>query len=207
MEVKLISYLSPREVLSFLSEMGLSLSLEELMKHISFTFSISGISRACSHQLVRHRMASYTQQSQRYTRISRLIEEAIIPESVRLKGYEEDYRNFLIECQKFYESMINAGIPEEDARFILPNATPTNIIVTMTAKNLYHFFGLRCCYRAQWEIRELADKMLIECRRVAPEMFRKAGPYCFQKGYCEEGKLSCGRIEEVKEKYSKLGYE
>jgi len=208
MRVELISYLPSEAILRVLEEEGLGISPEELLKHLSFTFAISGVSRACTHQLVRHRLASYSQQSQRYVRMERLSDEAVEPPSVAGRP-EADvfFRGFMRASEYVYNKLIGLGVPEEDARFVLPNAAPTNIIVTMTGSALYHFFGLRCCNRAQHEIRELADRMLVLCRRVEPELFRRAGPYCFQKGYCEEGPLSCGRIEEVKAKYEKLGYE
>ena len=206
MEVKLIGYLAPREIRAALESRGIHAPLEELMKHASFTFSISGVSRALTHQLVRHRMASYTQQSQRYVKVEDLAETAVKPKTVDGDA-ESLFRGVMEHIQDAYGRLLSAGVPEEDARFILPNAAPTNIIVTMTAKHLLHFFGLRCCNRAQWEIRELADRMLKLVRSVDPEAFRKAGPNCYQLGYCPEGSFSCGRMEEMREKYARLGYE
>jgi len=207
LNVRLISYLPSEVVLKALREEGLEISREELLKHLSYTFAISGISRACTHQLVRHRIASYSQQSQRYVRLERLSDTAVEPPSI-IGHSEADvyFRGFMRAAEYVYNKLLGLGVPEEDARSVLPNATPTNIIVTMTGSALYHFFGLRCCNRAQHEIRELADRMLVLCRRVEPELFRRAGPYCFQKGYCEEGRFSCGRIEEVRAKYERLGY-
>ena len=207
MRVDLICYLPSRAVREALEREGLKISDEELLAHLSFTFAISGISRACSHQLVRHRLASYSQQSQRYVRLKELVSVAVEPPTILGHGEAHPvFRGLMEAAQGAYEELLALGVPEEDARFILPNATPTNILVTMTGSALYHFFGLRCCNRAQAEIRELADRMLVACRRVEPELFRRAGPYCFQKGYCEEGPFSCGRIEEVKAKYERLGY-
>ena len=207
MEVELLAYLPSKSLTEALRAEGLKVGADVLLKHISFTFAISGISRACSHQLVRHRMASYSQQSQRYVRLTRLADEAVEPSTIA-RDPEADmvFKGFLRAAEYVYNRLLGLGVPEEDARFVLPNATPTNIVVTMTGKALYHFFGLRCCNRAQAEIRELADRMLVLCRRVEPELFRRAGPYCFQKGYCEEGPLSCGRLEEVRAKYERLGY-
>ena len=206
--MELVSYLPSKLVLEALRREGLVISERELLRHLSFTFAVSGISRACSHQLVRHRIASYSQQSQRYVRIKELARMAVEPPTIsRRQEAQAIFRRQVEAAQEAYENLISLGIPEEDARFILPNATPTNILITMTGSALYHFFGLRCCNRAQAEIRELADRMLILCRRVEPELFRRAGPYCFQKGYCEEGRFSCGRMEEVKAKYEVLGYE
>ena len=207
MKVELIAYIPSEVVLKALEEEGLKISPEELLKHLSYTFAISGISRACSHQLVRHRVASYSQQSQRYVRIERIVGEAVKPDTISASREAEAIFEGLIKASEgAYLKLVELGVPEEDARSVLPNAAPTTIVVTMTGSALYHFFGLRCCNRAQKEIRDLADKMLILCRRVEPELFRRAGPYCFQKGYCEEGPLSCGRIEEVKAKYERLGY-
>jgi len=207
-EVELLAYLPSKAILSALEREGLSISKRELLRHMSFTFAISGISRACSHQLVRHRLASYSQQSQRYTRVEGLADVAVVPQAIRGNGEAEMVFKGLIRAAQYaYERLLSLGVPEEDARSVLPNATPTNIVVTMTGLALYHFFGLRCCNRAQAEIRELADRMLVLCRRVEPDLFRRAGPYCFQTGRCEEGRFSCGRMEEVRAKYERLGYE
>ena len=208
MEVRLLAYLPSRAVVEALEREGLSISEQELLRHLAFTFAISGISRACSHQLVRHRLASFNQQSQRYVRVEGLADAAVVPPSI--SGHEDAemvFRGLVRGAQYAYERLLGLGVPEEDARAVLPNAAPTNLVMTMTGSALYHFFGLRCCNRAQAEIRELADRMLVICRRVEPELFRRAGPYCFQKGYCEEGRFSCGRIEEVRAKYERLGYE
>jgi len=207
-EVRLLAYLPSRAVVEALEREGLSISEQELLRHLAFTFAISGISRACSHQLVRHRLASFNQQSQRYVRVEGLADAAVVPPSI--SGHEDAemvFRGLVRGAQYAYERLLGLGVPEEDARAVLPNAAPTNLVMTMTGSALYHFFGLRCCNRAQAEIRELADRMLVICRRVEPELFRRAGPYCFQKGYCEEGRFSCGRIEEVRAKYERLGYE
>ncbi len=207
MEVELLAYLPSKAILSALEREGLSISERELLRHVSFTFAISGISRACSHQLVRHRLASYSQQSQRYVRVEGLADIAVVPQAMRGSGEAEMvFRGLIRAAQYAYERLLSLGVPEEDARSVLPNATPTNIVVTMTGLALYHFFGLRCCNRAQAEIRELADRMLVLCRRVEPDLFRRAGPYCFQTGRCEEGRFSCGRMEEVRAKYERLGY-
>ena len=160
-------------------------------EHVSFTFGVEGISRACSHQLVRHRIASYSQQSQRYVRFDEF--PCVVPESIQaqeelLKDFKETEANL----KKTYRKFLKKGIPPEDARYILPNAFTTKIVVTMNARELFHFFKLRTCNRAQWEIRNMADEMLKEAKRTAPLLFKKAGPGClFEK--CEEGKLSCGK--------------
>ena len=183
---------------------------ESVAEHASFTFAIEGISRACSHQLVRHRMASYSQQSQRYVKMDGF--EYVTPESIKKhqkvshvdSGYEGDHRTYkwsyndhysklMNDARGLYKRMIEAGIPEEDARYILPNACTTNIVVTMNARELRHFFSLRCCARAQWEIRELAEAMLLQLRDVSPVLFADAGPRCGSLGYCPESD-GCGRM-------------
>ena len=171
---------------------------ESVLEHWSATFAVSGVSRALTHQLVRHRVASFSQQSQRYVDMGRF--EYVTPDSIsrRREGnvdpyfYLQEYEHLMDEISKLYQGMIIGGIPEEDARYILPNACTTNIVVTMNARELRHFFALRCCERAQKEIRELANKMLEECIKVAPNIFSDAGPSCVQRGYCVEGKKSCG---------------
>ena len=164
---------------------------ESVAEHAVFTFAIEGISRACSHQLVRHRMASYSQQSQRYVQVQDR-DGYVIPDSVDEWNFLNDYCYIMSEIMDIYERLIKGGVPEEDARYILPNACCTNIVVTMNARELMHFFGLRCCTRAQWEIRELAKEMLKQVKKVAPVMFEKAGPQCKKLGYCPEAK-GCGR--------------
>ena len=176
-------------------------------EHASFTFAVSGVSRALTHQLVRHRIASYSQQSQRYVNMGRF--EYVIPQSVfdvrdsfdmgdEYPSNEPLYAWDWImgEINALYRALIDKGVPEEDARYILPNACTTNIIVTMNARELRHFFSLRCCNRAQWEIRELANKMLELVKPVAPTIFANAGPSCVQTGRCPEGKKSCGKVKK-----------
>lgn len=178
------------------------------VEHASFTFAIEGISRACSHQLVRHRLASYSQQSQRY-----VSEEAgfdyIIPPVIRDdKEMKKMFGSFMEEAQKAYNAMVKKlnerGIISEsanqDARFILPNAAETKIIVTMNARELLHFFRQRCCNRAQWEIRKMAEEMLKLVKKAAPTIFHKAGPGCLYAP-CPEGDYSCGKIKEVRTGY------
>ena len=178
---------------------------ESVAEHASFTFAISGVSRALTHQLVRHRIASFSQQSQRYVNMDGF--EYVIPESIRNheKTWGEDgkvdvakwYTNVMEGLSEFYHCLLSYGIPEEDARYILPNACCTNIVVTMNARELRHFFALRCCTRAQWEIREMADKMLELCKEVAPRLFESAGASCVLTGRCPEGKKSCGKVKKT----------
>ena len=165
-------------------------------EHVSFTFAIEGVSRVLTHQLVRHRIASYSQQSQRYVKEHDF--ERIVPPSIaRDPAVKARFDELCNAIQGFYNDMTEAGIPAEDARYILPNATETKIVVTMNARSLLHFFELRCCSRAQWEIRELANRMLEEVRQVAPVLFAKAGPTCETQRVCHEGKMSCGRLKQL----------
>ena len=161
---------------------------ESPFEHVSFTFQIEGISRACSHQLVRHRIASYSQRSQRY--INEGSFDYITPRSISGDA-ELKYIEALDKIAETYDELIELGVPKEDARFILPNACETKIIVTMNARSLFNFFRLRCCNRAQWEIREVANKMLRQCKEVAPAIFEKCGPACVSEGKCPEGGMSC----------------
>ena len=161
-------------------------------EHVSFTFGIDGLSRVASHQLVRHRLASFSQQSQRYVKMNYDPEAVIIPPSIKnnpeaLKIFVETVK----QSQETYKKLIDLGISKEDARFILPHGHSTRLVLTMNARELHHFFNLRLCKRAQWEIHELARKMLILCREKAPVLFEKAGPSCIF-GKCSEAR-SCGK--------------
>jgi len=161
-----------------------------VIEHVSFTFLATGISRACSHQLVRHRLASYSQQSQRYVDFEGL--RFVIPPSILKSGeLKESYENFISESFRLYRSLRDSGIPQEDARFVLPNASSTSIVFTMNARELLHFLGLRLCRRSQWEIRELAIKMGEILSKVLPSVFGLSAPQC-SKGPCPEGDLTCG---------------
>ena len=181
----------------------MSLGHHSVLEHASFTFGIDGLSRAASHQLVRHRIASYSQQSQRYVSHAQRF-DAVIPDSIAVRpellAQFEAQLQALHDC---YRTLVEAGVPAEDARYILPNATETKIIVTMNARELRHFFALRCCERAQWEIRAMAVKMLIAVRPVAPAFFRDEGPGCVS-GPCPEGKFCCGKTVEIRERFKTL---
>jgi len=193
--------------------------VEKLMKmghmspieHASFTFAVEGISRACSHQLVRHRLASYSQQSQRY-----VSEEAgfdyVVPPTIRGDAELEKYFiGFMAKSQKAYNQIVKKlnkkGIKGEaanqDARFVLPNAAETKIMITMNARELLHFFRQRCCNRAQWEIRAMAIEMLRLVSGIAPTVFAGSGPGCVS-GPCPEGEYTCGKAVEVRERFKKL---
>lgn len=174
---------------------------ESPLEHAKFTFAIEGVSRALTHQLVRHRIASFSQQSQRYVK-----EEAfdyVIPPSIEkntetkkiflqgMKEIQENYNKLL----ELYKAEGKAGEQaNQDARFLLPQAAETKIVVTMNCRELIHFFKHRCCTRAQWEIRDLANRMLAICRKELPAVFRHAGAKCEALGYCPEGeKFTCKR--------------
>ena len=221
---------------------------ESPLEHVSFTFAIEGVSRVLTHQLVRHRLASYSQQSQRYVKLEQF--EYIVPPAI--ENNPEAKRIFIESMekdQKAYDELVDLLLvdiltdkhaadfgscirevlrenpdvapdqskilnlyakefPEnyrkaekqaiEDARYVFPNACETKIVVTMNARSLLHFFNVRCCNRAQWEIREMATEMLKECKKIAPALFKKAGPDCVY-GKCGEGNMSCGHPRKESE--------
>lgn len=211
-----------KEFVAMLAGMGHDSPTE----HASFTFAIEGVSRSLMAQFTRHRMASFSVRSQRYVNMEGFDyllppEIADIPEAAQL--YEQAMRQDAETYEKLAEilrekhlaALLAEGVEEkeagraaaksaiEDARFVLPNACATNMIVTMNARSLNHFFRLRCCNRAQWEIRELADGVLRLVCRVAPALFAKAGPGC-AAGACTEGKMTCGRAVEMRAQYEAL---
>lgn len=211
---------------SFL-EMLTEIGHESPIEHASFTFGVEGVSRSLLAQLTRHRLASYSVQSQRYVKESAF--EFVVPPEIEtmpetkrefLKAMEEDQRHYerLAELlqRKHETEFLAQGISEkearrkaekkaiEDARFVLPNACATKLICTMNARELMNFFTHRCCNRAQWEIRALATEMLRLVKEAAPHLFRKAGPPCL-RGACPEGKMSCGKAADVRELFLKMG--
>lgn len=217
--------LTPEKTASFV-EMLAEIGHESPIEHVSFTFGVEGISRACSHQLVRHRIASYSQKSQRYVNEDSF--EYVIPPEVekipeakeefirQMKMIDDGYKQLAeLLTVKHTEAFIAEGLDEkaalqrakkkaiEDARFLLPNACETKIVVTMNARSLMNFFRHRCCNRAQWEIKEVADQMLKLVLEVAPNLFKNAGPSCVAGG-CPEGKMTCGKIKEVREFYKEM---
>ncbi len=163
---------------------------ESPFEHINYTFGIEGISRACSHQLVRHRIASYSQQSQRYVNENNY--DYIIPPNIEAnEEVMNKYKEVMNYINEIYNTLvIDMGILEEDARYVLPNATETKIVVTMNARSLFNFFNLRLCNRAQWEIREVAKQMKDKVMNTSYEIFESAGPNCVT-GECKEGEKSC----------------
>lgn len=240
--------LTPESVEKFLN-MLISLGHESPLEHASFTFAVEGISRACSHQIVRHRIASYSQQSQRYVKLDQF--EYIVPPSIeaipeakklyieameqdqetynnlvdllieeQIKGskYWDEYVNYekmlkeqnqdvdpisyMLSCYKSeYKKYEKKAI--EDARYVFPNACETKMVFTMNVRSLYNFLNHRCCERAQWEVRKLATEMLKELKKVAPILFKNMGPKCV-KGQCSEGKMSCGKVVEIREKFKSM---
>lgn len=184
------------------------------VEHASFTFYIEGVSRAMTHQLVRHRLASYSQRSQRYVRHDGF--EYVIPPQFKGKKVKEnsaeiDAEEYFRETMaylarryaKLNEVLGDSGeSSNEDARYVLPNACETKIFVTMNARALLHFFEERLCLRAQWEIRGVADQMLMLVREVCPSIFKGAGPKCVRLGKCPEGKMTCGKFEKIKKRYA-----
>ncbi len=168
----------------------MALGHTSVIEHASFTFAISDVSRSLTHQLVRHRIASFSQQSQRYVNLTEpcyVIPPTIEKHKKMKKAYEDTMR--IIWDQ--YNKLLEMEIPAEDSRYVLPNATCTNLMVTMNARSLLNFFELRCCLHAQWEIRMLANKMLAEVRKVAPVIFKNAGPSCKTTQVCPEKKKTC----------------
>ena len=184
-------------------------------EHASYTFLLEGVSRALTHQLVRHRIASYSQRSQRY--VAHDAFEYIVPPSFEGKTVEtpdgpmdavEYYHRTMAASAEAYGRLRDAlgGSGEsanQDARYVLPNAAETKIMVTMNARELCHFFGERICERAQWEIRAVAEQMLELVKEKTPVIFDGIGPKCVQMGKCPEGKMTCGKFAEKKERYGK----
>jgi len=192
---------APAEQHARLIEKILSLGHFSVVEHVSFSFGIEGISRACSHQLVRHRLASFSQQSQRYVANDAPFPVVEPPTLQQHPALQQRYHQLFDEVHQLYRDLLDAGIPAEDARFVLPNAAETKLVMTMNVRELHHFFSLRCCRRAQWEIRAMAKEMLMLCRDAAPLLFADSGPGCL-RGACPEGKMCCGHVAEVREEYA-----
>ncbi len=200
---ELFEQLSEKEALDFL-KMVMGFGHASVTEHATFTFSISGVSRALTHQLVRHRLASYTQQSQRYVKFSKEEIQYVTPPAIAKDAEAKRiYDALMKEVAETYEKLINKKIQPEDARFVLPNAATTNIVVTMNARELLHLIRMRTCERTQWELREVTIEMLKQAKKVAPVLFGDGGPGCVV-GPCPEGKLTCGKIVEIREKFKKI---
>ena len=160
-----------------------------VLEHATFTFKVTGLSRTALAQLTRHRLASFDVQSQRYVKIDN--PELVIPDSIKNSTFANEVEETMLSVMQLYKRMVEAGVPCEDARYITPQAVPTTLVMTMNARELLHFFSLRTCNRAQWEIRAMADEMLRLCKEYAPEIFKYAAPGCVT-GKCPE-KRPCGR--------------
>jgi len=174
-----------------------------VLEHAVFTFAVEGVSRALTHQLVRHRLASFAQQSQRYVAFDGGFDYEMPPSVASRPEMAAIFRRAMAEAHAAYRRLRTAGIPAEDARFVLPNAAHSRIIITMNARELRHFFRLRCCRRAQWEIRALAKEMLRLAMAAAPALFFQAGPGCLA-GSCPEGEMSCGEAAAVRNEFAAL---
>jgi thymidylate synthase (FAD) len=176
-----------RRVLKIIITSGHTSALE----HASYTFAVDGVSRAMTHQLVRHRLASYNQQSQRYVTYADeptfVTPPSVATDPAALAAFEAATQ----AAFDAYRALIDAGVPAEDARYLLPNAMESKIVITMNVRELLHFFELRCCKRAQWEIRALALAMLALAEPTAPYIFMDAGASC-RRGPCREGTMTCG---------------
>lgn len=171
------------------------------LEHSYFYFHII-CSRVASHQLVRHRIGvSYSQRSQRYVEEDNF-DYIIPPRIAQNKKAVQEYKDWMEKGREMYNKLLEENIPAEDARFVLPTVK-TNLMVSFNARSLYHFFSLRCCSRAQWEIRSLANQMLKQVKEIAPVLFENAGPPCEAEGYCPEGEMSCGRIDAIKKRNDK----
>ena len=222
---KIYEGLTPEKTASFV-EMLSEIGHESPIEHASFTFGIEGVSRSFLAQVTRHRMASFSVQSQRYVK-ENMFEYVLPPEIESVPEAREEYIRAMEEAQAHYDSLtailkekhkktfLVEGRPEkeanrlaekkaiEDARFVLPNACNTKMICTMNARSLMNFFTLRCCNRAQWEIRDVADQMYRLVYAAAPKLFQNAGPSCV-RGACSEGKMSCGKMREVRERFAAM---
>ena len=203
-----------RDQSAFLAQLVNSGHLSPI-EHACFTFGIEGVSRSLLAQITRHRIASFSVKSQRYVSAASAAGEDkvfnyIVPPRIRAMGPElvAEFEKQMRQIQTWYDFWVEklgrrGESSNEDARFVLPNAAETKILATMNARELLHFFSVRCCGRAQWEIRALATEMLRQVREVAPVLFRDAGPSCL-RGECPEGAMSCGRSAEVREAFSAL---
>ena len=207
--------------------MLMDLGHESPIEHVSFTFAVEGVSRVLTHQLVRHRIGcSYSQQSQRYVKLEQFdyiippqIEKNAAAKTLFIQAMENDQKTYNEITELLYQEHFDRYLKEgktekqaasaaekssvEDARYVFPNACETKIVFTMTARALLNFFRHRCCQRAQWEIREMAEQMLMQLKAAAPTLFKNAGPSCIS-GPCAEGAMTCGKIAAVREHYNNM---
>ena len=217
--------LTPEKIDKFV-KMLVDLGHESPIEHVSFTFGIEGVSRSLLAQITRHRIASYSVQSQRYVPLNPV--QYVTPHEIAdVPEASEIFNEAMLKCEEYYHKLsailkerhkdefLKQGMSDkqadisaekkaiEDARYVLPNACETKIVLTMNARSLMNFFNLRCCNRAQWEIREVAQMMLAEVKKVAPLLFSNAGPSCVS-GPCSEGKMTCGKVNEMRSFYNSL---
>lgn len=192
--------LSVKEQSDFIRKI-VSIGHHSVLEHLNFTFGVEGVSRALTHQLVRHRVASYSQKSQRYVAHKDGFPYVMPKTVMEDEALSDAFDKAMEEIGGIYDRLMAAGVPAEDARYVLPNACETKIIITMNARELLHFFSVRCCERAQWEIRDMAFEMLKLCKKAAPSVFENAGPGCV-RGACPEGKFTCGKAAAIREKFS-----
>lgn len=173
---------------------------DSVLEHVTLTFAVEGVSRVLSHQLVRHRLATYHQRSQRY--VKEADTDVVVPPSIQRNPEAlAIYESVMGTINTAYKKLMSLEIPKEDARYVLPTAEETQLIMTMNARSFIHMLNLRCCKRAQWEIHMMADFMLVEARKVLPDIFGEVGPSCFNSS-CPEGKMTCGAQCAVHRKYS-----
>lgn len=197
----LLEGLTQEKIRAFLARL-MELGHLSPVEHVSFTFAVEGVSRVLSHQLVRHRIASYSQKSQRYVREDNFT--YVMPPAVaKDKNASRLFREQMENIRQAYRTLRDM-VHHEDARYILPGACETKLVFTMNVRSLLNFFRLRCCERAQWEIRALAEAVYREVKRAAPLLFAAAGPACVSDGSCPEGAMSCGRTEEVRQRFREM---
>ena len=170
---------------------------ESVAEHASFTFHIQNVSRVMLAQLTRHRIASFSVESQRYCGVRPIW---VIPETIKAAGFEEAYIAQCTNAYNLFRTMVSQGVPGEDARYIIPECAVCDLIFTANARELRHFFSLRMCNRAQWEIRNLADEMRKLCVTCAPVLFKNSGCGCMTTAGCPEGKRSCGNPRAKEER-------
>lgn len=185
---------SERDQAEFVNRI-MNMGHDSVLEHASFTFGVEGVSRVLLAQITRHRLASFSVQSQRYTGAN---PDLVIPDSMCRAELVDDIIKARRVVEHLYVKAVRLGVPEEDARYLTFQAGETRMMVTMNVRELRHFFSLRCCNRAQWEIRALADEMLRLCKDVAPALFADAGPGCV-RGKCPEGDKCCGKPKKAAE--------
>lgn len=186
--------IASRDQADFIEKL-LDMGHDSVLEHASFTFGVEGVSRALLGQITRHRLASFSVQSQRYCGVDPM--DVVIPQSIIDKRFTGSINALLRHADDVYKAMVQEGVPEEDARYFTFQANRTRYLVTMNIRELRHFFRLRTCNRAQWEIRALADEMLRICKETAPLLFADAGCACMVGKPCPEGAKSCGKPRKV----------